>query len=901
LRARTHTTGPVTWLNDGDSGVSRSGFLRLRHAATGMYLTAPASELADGGDAPAHERRFSPLRGESTGPFLSVVAPVDAHVGEQSGASLFQFESTRVETTVEIGRNAKARLRVASSGSTVRAAATVASAAAAAGIEFAPGSAIVRIPLAVDAGPNDDRDAFVLGAVDKSFAEDLMAVLSAKPVLRDVATQLAAKREPTYVSLRLAIAVTAELIGFVVAVRGAGSAVGSGAAAGALHAEGTPSAPRQRILREQGVLDAAADVLRAAFDGVYDVNAVDQRSPIVELAQLLHKLLRVSFKECPENELYCARWLPMLLREACRATAASDVHAEQTVAALLATNRKILESAIGASTIEELVELFTKSRDPRFLTMLGSLCAVGGDSAVEANQDLITDRMIGRGTEVVAFRLIGGARVGAFRAAARALTGASVIEDTCPICTLKTGSCIHTPGAVSGGVEDAQSQRSYDSRASLLKAQSTSGMFGWHGAKSQSAATSTENAASARAQVAVSTTVEPVMPVAVEVSCVGFEGGTWLPLQSFLERASAAQRGIATAFARLCAQLCFKRNYNAIRVLRPMLPYDVVMAVATAHALPCALRAAFCRLLRNLYLDCDPMSPMQLPILTRVWNDIALKLPCAPAPQIAQFQTMREFIVAYLQSVGNFQTISAAERDHNELTLEVLTLAKLLLQFGCYESAAEMRKFLLPMSSILDSVNDVVVDILASSSAPRSDGGLHAPLGLSLELRFETTENSLPVVRCKKLMCEILVVVSDIRIDWRVSQFVVRFKDAMRQMSAPRGMIATFAAGVSSAAAGTSANEGMRHNTLSDAEISLFKDIFDNDSSADSLDMVSFYDSSSGADDRNPSLVFLDLTRYKDAALVNAAFELLLRGHLQASSLPFCSMRCACFLVSAAC
>jgi hypothetical protein len=547
------------------------------------------------------------------------------------------------------------------------------------------------------------------------------------------------------------------------------------------------------------------------------------------------------------------------------------VHAEQTVAALLATNRKILESAIGASTIEELVELFAKSRDPRFLTMLGSLCAVG-TSAVEANQDLITDRIFGRGIDVIAFRLPPTTR-GASKSVARAWVGAAAPDGRCPLCTLKIGSCVHTRVDASSLSAVDDSKTDDDSRASLMKGYASAGRFG------------------RRASNTSDTTTAPTpLSVAVEVACVGYDDGSWVFLQVFLERASAAQCGIATAFAGLCAQLCFKRNYNAIRLLRPMLPYEVVMAVATAPALPCALRVAFCRLLRNLYLDCDPMSPMQLPILTRVWSDVELKLPCAPAPQRAQFQAMREFIVAYLQSVGNFQTISAAERDHNELTLEILTLAKLLLQFGCYESAAEMRKFLLPMSSILDSVNDIVVlDERSDRNGDlRSEGGARSASGQPSNLRFETTENSLPVVRCKKLMCEILVVVSDIRIDWRVSQFVVRFKDAMRQMSTPRGIIAALAAGVSASAAGTSAREG--HNTLSEAEVSLFKDIFDNDTSADSLDMASFYDSSSGAADRNPSLVFLDLSRYKDAALVNASFELLLRGHTQVR---LCLLACA--------
>lgn len=826
--------------------------------------------------------RFSPVRAAPTGAFLSVLSPAESISEERSGGVLFRFESTRAEATVEMSRNAKARLRVASSGSTVRAAVTVAGAAAAAGVEFTPGSSIVRIPLSVDAGPSDDRDAFVLVPVDTAFSSDLMAVMSAKPVLRDFAAQLAAKREPATATIRLVMSVTSELIFFVL-VHGSG---GGGGSVDALSAAGTPSAQRQRIVREQGILDAAADILRCVSVG-HETDAGSDRSRLVDVAQLLHKLLRVSFQECAENELYCARWLPVFLRDACRATAATDVHADRTVKELLETSKRILESAVGASTLEELVDQFTNTRDPRFLTMLGHLCSVGG-SAVELNQDIITERLFRGGVDAISFRFAGGhPAASGFVAPAPA--------GRCQICALKTGTCVHTrtEAAAPGGGEEAKSPdrsnerevKTPEARVALLQGFVSAGrMIGRRGLPVGKSAENVQTASGA----AISSEVE--------VSCVDFDGGAWVLLEDFLARASASQRGVATAFTDLCAQLCFKRNYNAINVIKPIVPYGLALAVASVQDLPWCLRAAFCRLLRNVYLDADPMTPLRLPILTRVWNDADMRLPCAPAPLIAQFQSMREFIVAYLKGVGNFQIISAAERDHNELTLEVLTLAKLLLQFGCYETASEMRKFLFPMSSILDSVNDAV----QQAGGPQSPGKRSSER--SSDLRFEMSEDALPVVRCKKMMCEILVVVADIRLDWRVSQFLTAFKRAAQIADAPRGVVANIAAGIvtgisaaaSMGVAGITAaaslvvpgaNKSGREPVykLSASELALFKDIFDSDSSESSLDMVSFYDSSSGSADRSPSFVFLDLTRYKDAALVHSAFELLLRSHMQAS------------------
>lgn len=84
-----------------------------------------------------------------------------------------------------------------------------------------------------------------------------MTVLSARPLLLAVIDEIVAHRIPHIPTLRAAIAVVSDLIFFVV----------STSSTDPLTCDGTLLVERQRMLREQGVLDACASVPKLAFQG----------------------------------------------------------------------------------------------------------------------------------------------------------------------------------------------------------------------------------------------------------------------------------------------------------------------------------------------------------------------------------------------------------------------------------------------------------------------------------------------------------------------------------------------------------------------------------------------------------------------------------------------------------
>jgi len=78
----------------------------------------------------------------------------------------------------------------------------------------------------------------------------------------------------------------------------------------------------------------------------------------------------------------------------------------------------------------------------------------------------------------------------------------------------------------------------------------------------------------------------------------------------------------------LMANVCMERNYKGINALTSIYTLDMVIDCTLSEKIPFALRAKFARLLVSLHMDKDPLEALNVPILTRVWDDVEkIELP----------------------------------------------------------------------------------------------------------------------------------------------------------------------------------------------------------------------------------------------------------------------------------
>uniref|UniRef100_A0A3Q2XVB7 Inositol 1,4,5-trisphosphate receptor n=1 Tax=Hippocampus comes TaxID=109280 RepID=A0A3Q2XVB7_HIPCM len=162
----------------------------------------------------------------------------------------------------------------------------------------------------------------------------------------------------------------------------------------------------------------------------------------------------------------------------------------------------------------------------------------------------------------------------------------------------------------------------------------------------------------------------------------------------------------------LFAKMCLDRQYLAINQISAQLPVDLILRCMFDDCLPFNLRASFCRLMLHMHVDRDPQEAVVPVRYARLWTEIPSKITIhefeyesadsSREEMKRKFAPTMEFVEEYLKDVVS-QPFPFGEKDKNELTLEVVNLARNLVYFGFY-SFSELLRLTRTLLAILDIV-----------------------------------------------------------------------------------------------------------------------------------------------------------------------------------------------------
>lgn len=159
----------------------------------------------------------------------------------------------------------------------------------------------------------------------------------------------------------------------------------------------------------------------------------------------------------------------------------------------------------------------------------------------------------------------------------------------------------------------------------------------------------------------------------------------------------------------LNAEICLQRNYKGILLLEKLYSLDQVYHCAISATVPLKLRSKFAKLLLHLHIDKDPLEEITVPVLTRVWHEVAstnTSLPKSKVPIPQQLLQLKPFISRFLSELNGIQ--KAYEVDHNAYVLEILGLTQAMLSLGFYQDEDELITMIDPLITLLDGSLDIV-------------------------------------------------------------------------------------------------------------------------------------------------------------------------------------------------
>lgn len=347
-------------------GASRwTNLVRFKNLASGSYLAAEEDQEA------SEDPMRSKLRGEPGQPVYSLTSVANAYNSDNS--TIFELDETTITVSDSlVPRNSYVRLKHWASGTWVHSTAIPIDREEEKPIMWKIGCAQLK----------EDKEAFQLIPVPPIEVRDLDFATDAAKMLKIFADKMFANQLLMHDRRSLGALLT-DLIYFVAEFEGGGG--------DPLDIQlNKPNRERQKLLREQYILKELFRILKAPFvewgnkAGLAMSELKEQgKHGLQQIFRLAYRILKHSQQSYRKNQEHIAKQFGFMQNHI-----GYDVLAEETITALLHSNRQLLEKHITRKEIDTFVNLVKSNKDYKFLEYLSDLC-VANNEAIPSTQELI--------------------------------------------------------------------------------------------------------------------------------------------------------------------------------------------------------------------------------------------------------------------------------------------------------------------------------------------------------------------------------------------------------------------------------------------------------------------------------------------------------------------------------
>jgi inositol 1,4,5-triphosphate receptor type 1 len=340
---------------------------RFKHLATGHYLAAEVD----------HDSTLDPVRQKLRGQMDTVYHLTVDDNNTETWLTIFELEATTIQQTDQtVPKNSYVRLRHVRTKSWVHATSIPIDKDAEKPVMHKVGAAPTR----------EDKEAFALMAVPPQEVRDLDFANDAAKAIKTIATKIESGQQATANEKKYIIRLIEDLIFFVIGKETSQSTQRPSA----LTEEGEPDRDRQKLIREQEILKEIFHLLRIPLKvqpTFQMADLADKRYDAMHyLFCLCYRVIQHSQSNYRKNQEEIANKYLSLMQS----QIGFEVRAEDTIAALVRNNSKLLEKHIHKKEIQTFVDLLRKSREKKFLTYIGDLCVSKG-MAIQRVQAMVCE------------------------------------------------------------------------------------------------------------------------------------------------------------------------------------------------------------------------------------------------------------------------------------------------------------------------------------------------------------------------------------------------------------------------------------------------------------------------------------------------------------------------------
>ena len=286
----------------------------------------------------------------------------------------------------------------------------------------------------------------------------------------------------------------------------------------------------------------------------------------------------------------------------------------------------------------------------------------------------------------------------------------------------------------------------------------------------------------------------------------------WVTIDEFVNDQSSKVVDYLIDSINLLSSLIKGRNQKTLHLISNVMKYDLLLISIKNHHLPNNLRTAFAELLLVLYIDIHPFEICNFTTYTRIWSHVLTDfhghppsihheaghsplITPSPSPSMHLFDELIEFIKEFIIS-NQVQII-----DDQTLNLFILSLIKILhklFSFGFYNLEC-IDTLIEHLIGLLDGRTDKMHATTTSNLPPANPPVL---VGTSVNLavqssmkqqiagsRYTKNDKTVIVMEIKYIICLILNIICDIRLNQRLNELLIMFKNEIMKYEKEGGSI----------------------------------------------------------------------------------------------------------------